>query len=774
MSVFVDIFTRLRLKFFSADKPIYFYFFGLLLTFFISLVIFSENLLDLFNNRVILAGDGAFTGYQLKLLQESNFLEIFSRDLNSNNFGWPFGSNFGHYPTGNLFELIIIKFIFLISNSITPAHIIHIFAISKVLLIFTTSFWCLRKLQLPNTFVLIGSIIFCFSSFNLIRSEGHFFLGFTWIVPIGIYCLITITSNLFDSNQIKPQNFHRSIFILGLISGLSTLYYAFYFLFLAFLLLILVIIKNLFVFYTNSKETLGLKFKKIISDTLNLLIFVTSILIGLAIQLIPALINKWSNISLASSSSRGSYTELFLYGGTIESLFYDFNKFMVRAFLNRPDIQNFLYSRISWESAQVGALAGLILFMLIILAVMKFINYKFFIFEVIFKESKSRGSILLLTITLLLYFPTMVSAFFFKLIPEIRVFGRFSVIISFLTILIMLFTIFHSQFSGVTKSLILSIALLIGLVDAYSFNIARPTSAQIAQSADTLQDQRTFTLQNLEERYTRDCAITVIPLVPFPEFDNPSDNNIDYAQFDLLLADNSYFKWGVGTFKNTVENKIYENLYSQQPNFIRASLLFSLNYLKATGMCGVVLDRSLMTNDENVEFETLQQSNNLQKNNCISDLGGEKFKKLSRYFSFDFLNTKCILPNLETARDFYNHIINNKLIWKNDSPYGKKYINGLQYFDYRNEIKLIVRPTENVDQTSFKIYIDSNTSDKKLEICVKVNKSYDKCQFAERKNNNFFEIKLRLFFEVNQIYDVRLRFGGTEQNFNNWAVLPSV
>ena len=98
----------------------------------------------------------------------------------------------------------------------------------------------------------------------------------------------------------------------------------------------------------------------------------------------------------------------------------------------------------------------------------------------------------------------------------------------------------------------------------------------------------------------------------------------------------------------------------------------------------------------------------------------------------------------------------------------------MQYFDYRNEIKLIVRPTENVDQTSFKIYVDSNTSDKKLEICVKVNKSYDKCQFAERKDSNFFEIKLRLFFEVNQIYDVRLRFGGTEQNFNNWAVLPSV
>ena len=178
---------------------------GLLLTFFISLVIFSENLLDLFSNRVILAGDGAFTGYQLKLLQESNFLEIFSQDLNSNNFGWPFGSNFGHYPTGNLFELIIIKFIFLISNSITPAHIIHIFAISKVLLIFTTSFWCLRKLQLPNTFVLIGSIIFCFSSFNLIRSEGHFFLGFTWIVPIGIYCLITLTSNfhVWKKNQCR-------------------------------------------------------------------------------------------------------------------------------------------------------------------------------------------------------------------------------------------------------------------------------------------------------------------------------------------------------------------------------------------------------------------------------------------------------------------------------------------------------------------------------------------------------------------------------------------
>jgi hypothetical protein len=173
------------------------------------------------------------------------------------------------------------------------------------------------------------------------------------------------------------------------------------------------------------------------------------------------------------------------------------------------------------------------------------------------------------------------------------------------------------------------IIFLTGIVDAYSYKMARPSSAQSSLLASDIESQRQITLNNLELKFPEGCPITVVPLQPFPEFDRPDDNNIDYASFDLILAGSSHFKWGNGAFKNTYENKLYENLYSQLPNFVRTDLPFLLNYLQASGMCGVVLDRTLMTENETNSFESFLKPEAQIPAVCVSDLGGERYENNS-------------------------------------------------------------------------------------------------------------------------------------------------
>jgi hypothetical protein len=269
-----------------------------------------------------------------------------------------------------------------------------------------------------------------------------------------------------------------------------------------------------------------------------------------------------------------------------------------------------------------------------------------------------------------------------------------------------------------------------------------------------------------------DCAVAVVPIQPFPEFDHPDDNNIDYAQFDLLLNGNSQFKWNVGNFKNTVENRLYENLYSQVPNFLRTDLIFLLNYMKAAKFCGAVLDRTLMTSKENIDFESLKKSESYKNNECIKDIGGETFKNLSRYYAFDFQNSDCNLPDYDLAARWYELNSQNNLTWKNETPFGSKYIHGLQYFKLSNKIDLKILPLKNTSSTEIHVYAESEKFLAKINLCLKIDSGDEKCRTIPRNPRNYYSLKLEKRFEKNKIYTVSLKLNNYEHEINNWAAYP--
>ena len=163
------------------------------------------------------------------------------------------------------------------------------------------------------------------------------------------------------------------------------------------------------------------------------MLFTLSNILGLTFQLLPVLIRRYFNFSLTNGPQR-SYIEPFLYGGSIESLFYDFNKLITRVFLDRPDIQQFLASRVTWEATQVGALFGVIIFLSIGFSLLKSINSNDK-FELDTNFASRKSILIVSAFTLIFYFPSFIHLVIYQFFPEIRAYGRLSIFITFLTIL---------------------------------------------------------------------------------------------------------------------------------------------------------------------------------------------------------------------------------------------------------------------------------------------------------------------------------------------------
>lgn len=385
-------------------------------------------------------------------------------------------------------------------------------------------------------------------------------------------------------------------------------------------------------------------------------------------------------------------------------------------------------------------------------------------------DSKLRATILLIIFSILFYFPTILSLSVFAINPNIRAIGRFSIIITFLCLCFLTQAVSKIKFSKKYASVVTIFIFIIGISDAYAFKLARPSSKQTSTSANEIKNNRLITLANLESKFPNDCPVNVIPMQPFPEFDNPTDSNIDYASYDLILAGNTDLKWGVGTFKNTYENKFFENLYSQLPNFIRADLPFQLNYANAMGFCGGILDRTLMIPSEAISFQELLGSQSKFKSNCISDLGGEKYEGQSRFYSYDFLKSECRLPYFEHALKFFQLNKSNKLFWKNNTAYGNIYKNGLQFFFNKSEINLTFVPIINLNKVDFQIFFNKRFNHAK--ICYSSNKSKETCSSLKKYSEKEFKLSLKETFIKGKIYRFNFRLDATNKETGLWSIYP--
>jgi len=125
---------------------------------FVGIWVFRESPSELLKSQIPLGGDGASTGFYLRLLIESNWGDAFTQHIYSDQFGWPGTLDYTNYPSGNLLELVVIKLFSSLTGINDPSSLIHIFAVLKIIPITLASYLLFRKLGSQQLISLVGAL----------------------------------------------------------------------------------------------------------------------------------------------------------------------------------------------------------------------------------------------------------------------------------------------------------------------------------------------------------------------------------------------------------------------------------------------------------------------------------------------------------------------------------------------------------------------------------------------------------------------------------------
>ena len=711
-----------------------------LASFIASLLVFKESFRGLFVHKIPLAGDGLLTGLYIQAVEKSSYFSLLSQNIKSNRFGWPGQLDFSSYPVGNTQEMFAIKIFMDLTGITDPSQIIHIFSISKALPIAIAAFILARVLGI-NRIISFGiGILFSLNTFNLVRAEGHFFLAFTWSLPLGL-AAIFISFQLVHKGLPQSRRHIGSVISLGLLSFLSGYYFSLFLLILSLTSLIfLAIFTNLNVESQNFTTRIKTSIRTLFLPLLTVFLFI----LGLFVQTFPVLSKGKLILSLTGLADRSS-VESIIYAGTPESLLFDLYSFGLRI-LKRPDLVAYLQSRISWEGSQVGALSGLFLVALLTfmltLGLFRLLGVSTTaLTNRIQLETSTVFVSLMLTITLLLYFVSPINFTVSRVLPQIRAWGRLSVVIALLTLLLVGMIISRFKKTDSPIWLIASLILLIPLAELNQFHINRPPSAALNASNLTQELDLRTTLKDLKSKFPKDCAVINLPIYPFPEFDRPDDQNIDYGQLQLPILDDGYFQWSYAGIKATQNFARWQPLVSEFPPFSRARISSQIEYAYAVGACGSLIDRTYLNESEMLDLEKLSI------NRCTSELMGTRLENRARYVSVSYLGDICQLNISPSIEKLVSDSASEKMIWRIDQSSTLGFQDVWQIFPYTSSINARVKTAarENPSNLFLRIRVLSpkplNTL--KLNICISnLETSEKQCVDFSSDGNGFGEVRL--------------------------------
>lgn len=652
----------------------------------LGLWVFREGPRGVFLHMIPLSGDGASTAFFLRLLNGNSFSNLLFQNIQTSQTGWPGQLNYSFFPVGQTTELIAIRLVSKISGITDPSILIHMVSILKVVPISLAVYILARTLRLPRFLGFLMGLAYSVSTFNLIRSEGHFFLALTWPIALGLAAIFLAfeqskSQNSKLKNEARPYLFLKLTLLLIFVA-FSSFYY----------ILILGLIVAAFVLAATLSELWSLRFVRVLVEfktrgiqflqrTWALLYVSAFLLIGLLAQTLPILLRAGHSFALTGLADR-SPTESIVYAGSLESFFYDSSTFVLRI-LGRPDLSNFLGSRISWEGSQLGALTGFVAYAVITILVLQ-------VFKNLFGDGRTfswlskvnedirfRFIFLISIFSLALYLPDPLNFTISRFVPQIRAWGRVSTVLTLLSLCLLGLVISRLKGQLILATLLTAALVLVPLSEASIYRQGRPASAAVSISAQQLKDTREKTIAALKNIYPKGCAIFLAPVYPFPEFDIPTDSNGDYAALALPMQDDGYFKWSYPAIKDTASWSAFQPLASEAPNFARASLSYQTDYARALGACGAVIDRTLLTPQE---LSELIQIPKREPANCFVNLPGEEFNTEQRFASLSFRSGNCSIAVSPSIRSFAKQNLAAKILWKIDEPYGLSYIDKWQVF----------------------------------------------------------------------------------------------
>jgi len=171
-------------------------------------------------------------------------------------------------------------------------------------------------------------------------------------------------------------------------------------------------------------------------------------------------------------------------------------------------------------------------------------------------------------------------------------------------------------------------------------------------------------------------------LYPFPEFDRPDDNNIDYGQFALPIRDKGYFRWSYGGVKSTDSYRAWQPLVSEFPPFSRATIGDQILYAKASKACGALIDSSFLTKSEKSELMEFTRIHS----GCFVSLTEAQNLTEQSLLLVNFRDQTCDLKESSDLKDFFRFNAASKVSWRIDQGSELGFMSKFQLFPATSDI----------------------------------------------------------------------------------------
>lgn len=653
----------------------------------IGLWIFREGPRAIFKHGILLAGDGSLEGVYIKTSNQVPLLKALLHPVAANaSLGWPGELNFSGYPIGQTTDLIFFRVVRRLAGVSDVGALIHIMSILKVVPIALSVLLFARILKIPRVLAMVIAIGYSISTFNLIRAEGHTFLSFTWSIPLGLAAIyLAFKASIPGRDGAYPRRRWKhllGISLLLILVAFSGFYYTLFMGMLTFALMVPVALSEIWKQWTSRASHRVMQGSRRVFTRISSFLYVlVFLLLGLLYQTVPILLEASKNPTLTGIADR-SPIEAVVYAGTLDSFFYDSSSLFLRL-VKRQDLLNFLSSRISWEGSQLGATAGIAAYLGIAFLIYSMFKRFFFNKDVkqvsrpsLFADPRIQFVIYLLAVAFALYISSPFNFAISRVLPEIRSWGRMSVVLTMLILSLLALLITKIWDRRLVASILTAALLVVPMTEAYFFHRDRPASVALSNAAVSTHALRAATLGAMKSLYSKGCPIFLAPVYPFPEFDRPDDANIDYAELDLPLQDDGYFKWSYPAVKDTTNWAVFQPLVSEQPPFPRASLGYQISYARTLGACGSVIDRTLLTPDELTQLGQIASD----FKGCFVELPGETFLAGQRFASLNFKSKGCDTTVDPAISNFAKANLSSNFLWRIDQPNGLKYIDKWQVF----------------------------------------------------------------------------------------------
>lgn len=632
--------------------------------------VIRSRITEFLEEPIPVGGDGSLATLYQQLFLETGGSHLFE-PLHTNRLGWPERLDYSYFPMQNWIEYTIIRLTNIFVPLSDPTIGLKAFAILKTIPVAASAWIFGRTVKLSRTSSSVLALTFSLSTFAIVRSLGHFGLGFTWSVPLTSAVII---AGWKSSTKGDGQTFldRRSnlilVCVLMLFCGLSGFYFVIFASILFAAALITLVPHSVSQFRDISRissewRNIVKAFGSLLTASRSLLIPWFFLLVGFLLQTVPVFFQQRQSPPLVSTAARG-WTEAIVYSGTLESLFYDVHA-LAANLASRNDILNFLQTRATWEARQIGAVAGISAYLFLLTFVMRTIGLcqRYQPTSANIKRDRDDFSRIwaLLIVCLTLYLVGPASFGLSRTVfPFIRAWGRLAPFITLFLVALLLLAIQRLR-RPTTRFLLVALIVFVQLLEVNFYRKTFPDGRALAAVASETRELRQSTIDDLASKFATDCPIAQLPIYPFPEYDSPNDSNGDYGLLDLPLVDDHRFRWSYGAIKNTDAARHYAPFVSQQPPFARISLGQQIQYWAALRPCGAVIDRTYLYVNEQQELDAIQAKGQRE---CARPLKGEKFKDSSRFVLIDFSITACQLHIGALTQQLVTMANSNEVLWQ--------------------------------------------------------------------------------------------------------------